>query len=557
MNNKLPLLLFAALFAGFSYAQELPEKTKLPPVGIKTNLLYDATGSMNLGIEFRTGDKTSLDVSGNWNPWTFGQNRKWKHILVQPELRLWTKEAFAGHFFGFHAHYAYYNVGNLPGWLFSQNMQDSRYQGWLAGAGVGYGYRWNFSRHWAMEAEIGVGYAYLDYDKYECGNCGVKLGSGTRNYFGPTKAAVSLIYSFGHGKKVVPAPEPIYVPPVVVKLPVPQAPAVPVYAVAYLTPEVETVKRRSESGKAYLDFAVGKSEIVSGFKRNAVELQKIHEMITAVKNDPDATMTGIAITGYASPEGTYHSNLILSEKRAAALKRHVQSIYGFPHSFFVVEGKGEDWQELDALVSQSAMVDKYRVLEIIRGTDVFDGREKKLMDISGGGPYREMLATMFPQLRRSEYELQYTVVPFTIEKGKEVFKVKPSSLSLNEMFLIANTYPQGSTEFNEVFETAARIFPHDDTANLNAAANALARKDAVSAEHYLGKVNERGHDAAWYNNMGVLCSLQGEYDKAAAHFERAGALGNEQAARNLTPFTQYREELRLYEKAKYEYDSNF
>lgn len=499
--------------------------------GLKTNLLYDATGTFNLGAEFRTGRRASLDMSASWNPWTFGENRKWKHVLVQPEFRLWTEETFRGHFFGLHAHYAYYNVGRLPHGPFSRNMADSRYEGWALGAGISYGYRWNFSRKWGLEATFGIGYAHLDYDKYECRNCGDKLGSDTRNYFGPTKAGITLIYSFGK-KPAARQPEQARVP--VIAAPVKEAEVVvihePQFTASFITPEAEAVKHREEAGRAYLDFAVGRSEIVPGFKDNASELDKIYRLIETVKNNPDATITGITITGYASPEGGYRSNLALSEKRAVALKNRLKALYGFPESCFNATGLGEDWAMLDTLVSRSYLEDKYAVLEIIRGGDGFDAKERRLKSLYGGAPYREMLASMYPRLRRSDYRLHYTVLPFTVEKGKEVLRTNPSTLSLNEMFLIANTYAPGSDAFNGVFETAARIFPGDDTANLNAAASALARKDAVSARRYLSRVT--GRNGAYWNNAGILACMEGDTGKAAEYFARARAAGNGEAPRN-------------------------
>lgn len=516
-------------------------------MAIKTNLLYDATTTLNMGVEFRLSNKTSLDVSANWNPVTFSDNRKWKHVLAQPEFRLWTKETFRGHFFGLHAHYAYYNISNLPKSLFSQNMKDNRYEGWLAGAGVGYGYRRNFSRRWGLETVIGLGYTYLGYDKYKCGTCGEKLSSNKRNYFGPTKAAITLVYNFGCGKKVSFTPVSVYVHPVEIKEVAPLVAPLhaPVYAVSYLTPEAEEVKARSHKGSASLDFASGQADIATSAKSYTTELQHVYELITQVKNEFGAKMTGLTITGYASPEGTYYSNLILSRQRANAVKNHIQSVYGFPGSFFLVEGRGEDWMMLDSLVAQSSMVDKSRILEIIRNIDIFDGREKKLMELSGGAPYRQMLNELFPKLRRSDYVLHYTVDPFTVEEGKEVLKTKPSNLSLNEMFLIAKTYKQGSDAFNEVFEKAAQLFPHNDTANLNAAASALERGDKMLTGHYLAQVSEKGRNAAWHNNTAILHSLQGEYDQSTTEFNRAISLGSEQAVQNINLLYQYVEQLKM------------
>ena len=65
-----------------------------------------------------------------------------------------------------------------------------------AGGGVTAGYQWPLSRHWNLEASLGVGYDYIRYDKFKCGECGEKLKSSHANYFGPTKLAISVLYVF-------------------------------------------------------------------------------------------------------------------------------------------------------------------------------------------------------------------------------------------------------------------------------------------------------------------------------------------------------------------------
>lgn len=172
--------------------------------GIKSNILYDATTSINLGIEFSLSPKWTMDISGNYNPWTFSDNRKMKHWFVQPEFRLWTCEKFNGHFFGLHLHGGEYNWGGMLPWGFNTGkmfgsienpeIMSYRYEGWFAGAGVSYGYHWILGKRWGLEATIGVGYAYLNYDKFDCAKCGEKIGSGDTHYFGPTKAGLTLIF---------------------------------------------------------------------------------------------------------------------------------------------------------------------------------------------------------------------------------------------------------------------------------------------------------------------------------------------------------------------------
>ena len=125
-------------------AQEQSDKNVPEKWNIKSNLLYDATGTINLGFELPLAERWSLDVSGNYNGWNWKDNRKWKHWMAQPEVRLWTRQALRGHFFALHALGGQYNIGNVhfPFGLF-KDLRDYRHDGWYAGGGIGYGYRWN------------------------------------------------------------------------------------------------------------------------------------------------------------------------------------------------------------------------------------------------------------------------------------------------------------------------------------------------------------------------------------------------------------------------------
>ncbi|MDD4516683.1 DUF3575 domain-containing protein [Massilibacteroides sp.] len=162
---------------------------------VKTNFLYNATTSFNLGTEFKVQEKLSLDISANYNPWTFSDNKKFKHFMIQPELRYWLCEPFNGHFFGLQMMYAHYNVGGVKlSFLSKQKLENTRYQGDLYGAGISYGYQWYLSPRWNLEATIGLGYAYLDYSAYACSKCGNELYQKNRSYVGPTKLGLSLIY---------------------------------------------------------------------------------------------------------------------------------------------------------------------------------------------------------------------------------------------------------------------------------------------------------------------------------------------------------------------------
>ena len=192
------LFRMAMVFVGMMLATQLQAQK----VAVKTNLLYDATATINAGIEFGLAPKWTLDVSGNFNGWTMSHDRKWKHWMAQPEARYWFCDRFAGHFLGFHALGGQYNIGHLKnnikflGTDFSK-LSDSRYQGWFIGAGIAYGYAWVLNKHWNLEGEIGVGYVYTECDRFNCKGCGKKVEEDkNHHYFGPTKAAINLIYVF-------------------------------------------------------------------------------------------------------------------------------------------------------------------------------------------------------------------------------------------------------------------------------------------------------------------------------------------------------------------------
>lgn len=188
----LSLASIVVLATGTIQAQnDIPKTDYTPEFVLKTNMLYDLTTSINLGAELKTSDKYTVDLSVNYNPWTFSNNKKFKHVLVQPEVRRWNDGAFKGSFWGFHGIYAYYNVGGID---LSSSLKDHRYQGSLYGLGISYGYQWVLSPVWRLEASVGLGYVHSNYDKYECQTCGKFIKSGNKNYFGPTKAALSLIY---------------------------------------------------------------------------------------------------------------------------------------------------------------------------------------------------------------------------------------------------------------------------------------------------------------------------------------------------------------------------
>lgn len=254
----------------------------------------------------------------------------------------------------------------------------------------------------------------------------------------------------------------------------------------YVKPKAEAIKVRAEKGEAYLSFKLNKSDILADFRENATELRKITSTIDLVKNDKDVSITNIDIHGYASPDGPYDNNVRLANNRAAALRNYVCNLYTIDKKFFTYHATPEDWEGFKKKVEASNLADKSAILAVANSSLAPDAKDLKIKKLYPAS-YRYIMSEIYPRLRHSDYTVTYTVRSFDIEEAKVILKTKPQQLSLQEMYLVAQTYEPGSPEFNEVFDIAVRLFPDDETANLNAACTDLQKGDLVTAEKHLAK----------------------------------------------------------------------
>ena len=79
-----------------------------------------------------------------------------------------------------------------------------------------------------------------------------------------------------------------------------------------------------------------------------------------------------------------------------------------------------------------------------------------------------LLKEVYPQLRLVEYTVSYTVVPFSVEQGREIIHTCPDKMNHYEMFQVADSYGKGSDEYNKIIRMIADRFPDDRIANNNA-----------------------------------------------------------------------------------------
>lgn len=313
---------------------------------------------------------------------------------------------------------------------------------------------------------------------------------------------------------------------------------IPVFA--YVVPKAEAVKVRSESGQAFVNFHVSKTDIDATYLNNESELRKILNTIDRCKNDKDIAITDIIIKGYASPEGKYADNERLAKGRTAAVsdyvKKRLANIGECPlHTSY----EAENWEGLKSYIEESSLPEKSKLLAVINAPEFADNPDAREWKLKSTYPesYRLLLTDCYPTLRRTDYKVEFNVREFNTEEARELIKTQPQKLSLQEMYNVAQTYEPGSEEYNDVFETAVRMFPDDATANLNAANSALQRKDLVTAKKYITKAGNSGEAVV---AQGIFAMMSGDAEAAEKLMRQAQEMGIGVASQNLEEILDFK-----------------
>lgn len=303
----------------------------------------------------------------------------------------------------------------------------------------------------------------------------------------------------------------------------------------YVRPQAERVKSRSLEGSAFIDFPVDQTAIYPDYRRNTVELGKIQATIDSVRNDSDATIRQVWLKGYASPESPYAHNRELAVGRTEALKRYIQQLCKFGEGIISTDYEPEDWAGLRRYVEQSNIAHRAEILALIDSDMEPDAKEWKIKH-TYPEEYRFMLQSFYPALRHTDYRIAYDIRSYSdAAEIRRVLRDSPQKLSLNEFYLVAQECEPGTDEFTEVFETAVRMFPNDETANLNAANAAMRRGDLARAERYLAKA---GDTPEVVYAKGALAIRRKDYDTARRYLGEAKSLGLKQASITLTEMNE-------------------
>lgn len=466
-------------------------------VGIKNNLLEDALLSPNLGVETTLSEHWSMGVNVSFNPFTYSDNKKLKHLWISPEARYWFSETYRKHFVGVNVAYCHFNCGNikLPFGLYP-SLKNERHQGDLVAAGAFYGYNHRFSYNWAIEGEIGLDLAYAWYDRYLPEKCGMELPDDKGLLLIP-KVGINIVYYIGKEKKPEPMPEPVVEP-----LPKPEPEPI-VNVVEDNTGKAGELEKKFDvlthisnyqpydakirrKGALNVHFPVGKTSLVHDYMNNAQTLDRICDITRQVMADTTSTVKLIQLVGLASPEGSVALNEKLADGRVKALRQYIVNNVSDTHGidFEMVNG-GEGWYELqyDLLHDSTTFVGKDELIRLIDEEPNPNIREQKMRRMNGGKTYNHLKQTVLSKQRNSGYiRIFYDYVKDTIAP---------------------------------VINQAVELI------KANRSAEALPMLQSVA------------HDPRALNPLGVALYKTGDKAAGKAAFSRAAALGDEDAKKNL------------------------
>ena len=221
---------------------------------------------------------------------------------------------------------------------------------------------------------------------------------------------------------------------------------------------------------------------------NSADMQAIRASIADLAADfENKVLDEIKISAYASPDGKMDLNHDLSvgreENTAKYMKGELKKakLEGFVDS----EYTAEDWEGFSELVASSNLPDKELILRVLSMYEDPEEREKQIRNISA--VYSDLADEILPKLRRARVTLNYQLIGRSDDQIVAQYAENPEVLSLEEI-LYSSILTDDAAKQEDIFKTAAKLYPNDYRA---------------------------------YNNLGVIAYSQGEYNKAASYFAKA------------------------------------
>ncbi len=287
--------------------------------------------------------------------------------------------------------------------------------------------------------------------------------------------------------------------------------------VQFLSPDPGTTGGITISGALHVPY--GSKLTKRDYRRLADSLQQAIGRETTTYG---SRLLGIELTGYGAPIGNRAKNELRAAEQVLKLRRLLSERQVPGENDLRVQWISEDWDSIRQLVAVSKLPLQAAASDIIANIPVDNGREQALRTLGSGTTYDVMRRELFPRVCRLNYRLTFSPRPVPIQITSYRNGAIPASITPDNFYHTAIAFEVGSREFCDIIDLAARLFPNCAEAAIDAAGVALLRGDAARARQYLTpwETDQR----AWCN-LGLLCLLEGNRDKAEVYLRMAEADG--------------------------------
>jgi tetratricopeptide (TPR) repeat protein len=289
------------------------------------------------------------------------------------------------------------------------------------------------------------------------------------------------------------------------------------------------VRQIQEMQDADILFMISKADLKKNETSAAdvVSLVKKIKELKDVKEGQTKQVSGLEVSGYASPDGSLETNEKLADKREKIVADFLGKELKKIKQTVKISAKftAEDWEGFKALMEKSTIQDKELILRVLSMNTDPEQREREIKNLSAA--YKNIAEEILPQLRRSKMKLMIDVVG---KSDAELLKaVKSDSCKLTvEEILFAGTLTSDLNEKAMIYQKATTMYPSEMRAFNSLGYVKLQQENVEDASRYFTKaltIDAKNADANY--NAGITALAKGEYDKAEDYFGKAaGTSGN-------------------------------
>lgn len=155
-------------------------------------------------------------------------------------------------------------------------------------------------------------------------------------------------------------------------------------------------RRVTKESSAYLNFEVGKYEVIDTLKENKDEIGKVKTLFERIAEEKEFEIDSVIITANCSPEGYYGANSFLAKKRSESVKEYFKDNLGRGIKL-ISRYQSEDWATLqNEILKDSLIKDKAYLIECYKVEDL----DKREQIISLSPDYNYLKERIYPLLRR-------------------------------------------------------------------------------------------------------------------------------------------------------------